>query len=175
MNKFIKNSVLIVLPGEDFSEQEYLSVKNSLIEAGFSIFIASDAPVACKGMKGLIVQPDVSFFNMKESNFSAVVFIGGTGVVKYFKNINLLGIARKFNSQGKLICAICGATVILGNAGILNGINATCFPELKEELIRQNANYLADRVVIDKNIITSPDPSAAIEFGQAIVERLKKL
>ncbi|MFA8343697.1 MAG: DJ-1/PfpI family protein [Rhodothermaceae bacterium] len=173
MNKLIKNSVLIVLPAENFNEQEFLSVKKSLINSGFNIFIASDAPVMCKGMKGLSVKADVNFFNMKEPSFAGIVFIGGTGVVNYFKNISLFSIIRKFDNAGKTVAAVCGAPVILANAGILENKKASCYPDLKEVIIDKNANYLAGQVVVDGNIITAPDPSSAIEFGQAIVEQLK--
>lgn len=173
MNKLVKNSVLIVIPGQNFNEQEFLGVKTALANSGFKIFIASDAPIMCKGMNGMGVKSDVNFFNMKEASFAAIVFVGGTGIRDYFTNISLLSIARKFYSSGKLVGAICGASVILSKAGILENKNATCYPDLKEELINGNANYLSGQVVIDQNIITAPDPSSAIEFGQAIVEKLK--
>jgi len=173
MNKLVKNSVLIVLPAENFNQQEFLSVKKSIANAGFNIFIASDAPVLCKGMKGLSVKWDVSFLNMKEPNFAGIVFIGGTGVVNYFKNISLFSIIRKFNNSGKIVAAICGAPVILANAGILVNKRVSCYPDLKNTIIEKNAYYCAGQVVIDNNIITAPDPSSSIEFGQAIVEKLK--
>lgn len=173
MNKFVKNSVLIILPANNFNEQEYLSVKNSLINAGYQIFIASDASLMSKGENGILVKADVNFFNMKEASFAGVVFIGGAGVVDYFNNISLMNIARKFNKAGKLVAAICGAPIILVNSGVLDEKNASCYPDLKEVMTNRNINYFSDQVVIDNNIITAPDPSSALEFGQAIVEKLK--
>ena len=175
MNKLVKNSVLIVLPAEKFNEQEFLAVKEILIKAGFQIFIASDAPVMCKGKNGLNVKADVNFFNMKEPSFAGIVFIGGSGILNYFNNFSLRNIAKKFSNSGKVVAAICGAPVILANAGLLSGKNASCYPDLKEKLEEKNANYLAGQVVIEDNIITAPNPSSAIEFARAIVEKLKNL
>ena len=85
----INRSLLIILPAENFNEEEYLTTKRILEISGFKLFIASDANVLCVGKNGLKVRADVSFFNMNENNFAGIVFIGGSGVKKYWENQNL--------------------------------------------------------------------------------------
>lgn len=169
----INKSILLVLAGTDFNEDEYLITKTILEREGFKIFIASDAHTLCVGNRGLKVRPDVSFFNMRESNFTAIVIIGGNGIKNYWNNSQLHNLLTAFDKKNKVIAAICSAPVILSRAGILSEKEATCYPSDIEELKRNGAEYVDKPVVFRKNIITAQDVSAAQEFAQTISERLK--
>lgn len=168
----IKKSILLVLAAQDFNEDEYLVTKTILENAGFKIFIASDAHSLCVGSRGLKVRPDVSFFNMRENNFAAVVIIGGKGIKNYWSNDQLHGLVNKFNKSDKLIAAICSAPVVLSRAGLLDEKEATCYKADQKDLERDNAIFIDQPVVFRKNIITAQDASAAKEFATIIIERL---
>jgi len=164
----------MILPAQDFNEQEYLIVYNSLIKRGLKVFIASDANTICTSSSGLKVKNDISFFNMREANFNGIVFIGGKGVKAYWDNLQLHNLVRKFLQMKKTIGAICSAPVILARAGILNGINAVCFSEDRKELERERANYTDSPVVVSKNIITGQNPAAAKEFINTFINEFEK-
>lgn len=165
----IKRSLLLILPAEDFNEDEYLTVKRILEISGFKLFVASDANSLCIGKKGLKVKADVSFFNMNENNFTGIIFIGGSGVKKYWDKKNLHIIANKFFDKKKLVAAICSAPVILAKAGLIEGKDATCYPEDRRELEKCGVNYKYESVVIQKNIITAQDSASSLDFANAIV------
>lgn len=167
-------SVLLIVPAVDFNEQEYLTVYGELVKNGFKVFIASDANSICAGQNGLKVKNDVSFFNMKEANFEAIVFIGGRGVKNYWDNLSLHIIAKKFAQAKKITAAICSASVIMARAGILEGLSATCWPEDKRELEREKAIYTDSPVAVAKKIITAQGPAAAKEFVNRIINELNK-
>lgn len=169
----INKSILLVLAGTDFNEDEYLVTKTILEREGFKVFIASDAHTLCVGNRGLKVRPDVSFFNMRESNFAAIVIIGGRGIKNYWNNPQLHNLLSAFDRNNKVIAAICSAPVVLSRAGILSEKEATCYQGDIEELKRDGAEYVDKPVVFRKNIITAQDASAAQEFAQTISERLK--
>lgn len=168
-----KNSILIILPATNFSETEYLSVKTVLANSGFNTFTASDANGLCVGQNGLKVKADVSFFNMHENNFIAIIFIGGPGVKKYWINPALHSIANKFQIKNKIIGAICSSPVILAKAGLLSGREATCFESDKQELEKEGVTYKNLPIVISKNIITANGPSSAYNFAEKFVEKIK--
>ncbi len=171
----INKSILLVLPSVDFNEQEYLIIYNSLIKNGYKVFIASDANAVCVGQNGLKVKNDVSFFNMREANFTALVLIGGKGVKLYWDNSQVHALARNFLKAKKIVSAICSAPVILARAGILNGINAVCFPDDKREIEREGAIFTDSPSVISKKIITGQGPSYANEFVNSLINELGKL
>lgn len=168
-----KNSILIILPATNFNEIEYLSVKTVLENSGFNTFTASDANGLCVGQNGLKVKADVSFFNMHESNFIAIVFIGGPGIKKYWSNPSLHSIANKFLKKNKIVGAICSSPVILAKAGLLSGYETTCFENDKQELEKEGVAYKNLPVVISKNLITANGPSAAQDFAEKIIEKIK--
>ena len=76
-------------------------------------------------------------------------------------------VIREFAAAGKLVCAICAAPSVLGDAGILTGKRATCHPGFEEKLT--GATFLAEEVVTDGNIITSRGMGTAIPFALEIV------
>ena len=79
-------------------------------------------------------------------------------------------VIRKFAKEGKMVAAICAAPSVLGQAGLLDGRHATCYPGFEEKLL--GAEVLEDAVVIDGHIITSRGMGTAIDFGLAIIWHL---
>ncbi len=159
----IKNSVLLILPAQNFNEEEYLVTSNSLNKAGIKIFIASDANFLCVGSNGLKVKNDIQFYNIHESNFGGLILIGGKGTRDYWNHPVLISTVQKFVKNKKTVGAICSAPIILAKAGVITG-SATCYPDDKCELEKNGVNYKDEPVVSVKKIITARDPAAASEF-----------
>lgn len=169
----ISKSILLILASKDFNEDEYLIVKKTLEKENFKVFIASDAHTLCVGNRGMKVRADVSFFNMRESNFGAIIIIGGNGIKTYWNNLQLHNLINAFANSNKVIAAICSAPVVLAKAGLLEGKEATCYHKDKQDLENNGAIYIDNPVVFKKNIITAQDASSAQDFAQRIAERLK--
>lgn len=70
-----------------------------------------------------------------------------------------------------LICAICAAPSILGNKGLLNGIEATSYPSYQCKL---DGAIISDKyVAVDGNYITARGAGVSVDFGLEIVKKLK--
>ena len=164
-----KKSILFILPSSHFNDTEFSVVKGFLEDSGISIFIASDSNALCVSSIGRKVKADINFFNIHMMNFAGIVFIGGSGARDYWNSSRLHKIAAGFNSAGKVIGAICSAPVILAKAGVLNGLEATCYFEDKNELIKAGIRYVDAHVVIRNNIITADEPSSSRSFAEAIL------
>jgi len=169
----IKNSILLILPAQDFNEQEYLIISNSLIKAKKRVFIASDSNSLCIGSENLKVKNDIILYNVHEENFNGIIFVGGKGVRNYWNNKLLHSIAQKFNKSGKIIGAICSAPIILARAGVINK-TAVCYPDDRKELEKEGIEYKDEALVIDKNVITGRDPASAPEFISKFLHELSK-
>lgn len=172
-NHITQNSILIFLSANNFSEEEYLIVKKVFLKSGKRIFITSDSHTVCSGENGLKVKADTEFCNVNDKNFSAIVLIGGKGSEDYWDNEQLHNIVKNFKRAGKIVAAICGAPVILARAGLLSNIQATCWVENKNELIKLGINYNDRSVIAEKGVITSDGPRSAEQFAETILNLIK--
>ncbi len=172
-NIYTKNSILIFLPSNNFSEEEFLPIKRIFLKRNKQIFIASDSFSVCSGENGLKVGIDANFYNANEKNFAAFVLIGGKGNRNYWGNEALHKIVRKFHNSGKVVGAICSAPVILIRSGILDKTSATCWKEDKSELIKAGINYQERSVIAENKIVTADSPQSAVQFAETVLNLIK--
>ncbi|MDN5327930.1 MAG: protease [Candidatus Woesearchaeota archaeon] len=170
-----KSCILVIAP-ENFRDEEFVITKNTLIENGAYVEVASVRKGIIKGMLGLEVNVNKTISEFSPSDFDCVVVIGGSGaptLLEYPEVINFVGSAYKLN---KTIAGICLGPMILAKAGVLNGKEATVF-ETDDSLRifnENNVTFLRKQVVVDGNIITSNNPKYAKEFADALVDLLSK-
>ena len=61
--------------------------------------------------------------------------------------------------------------MILGEKGLLNGKNATCFAGFEDKLL--GANYAGEPVCVDGKVITARSAGVALDFAFELVRALK--
>lgn len=169
-----KRNLLIILPSKNFNEDEYNILKAYFIKSGAGIFISSVQSGLCVGEKGLRVQSDVLLCNINPKNFAGVIFIGGSGVINDLKNLDLHALAVQFNISKKLVAAICAAPLILGNAGLLKDVVATCNNKYKSDLEKLGARYVDIPAVKSGNTLTAQSPESANEFASLVIDQITK-
>jgi protease I len=167
----ISKSVLLILPAQNFNEEEYLIIVNALERVSVKIFIASDSYSLCIGSNGLKVKHDVQLYNIHESNFNGLIIVGGSGTREYWNHPLIKATAQKFANNKKTIGAICSAPIILARAGLLKG-QATCFPDDKSALEKEGISYIDTPVVNQKKMITAQNPTATPEFMKTFLYEL---
>jgi 4-methyl-5(b-hydroxyethyl)-thiazole monophosphate biosynthesis len=69
--------------------------------------------------------------------------------------------------NGRRVGAICAAPMVLGSLGILKGKRATCSPGFEKYLT--GAEYTAELVTEDGNIITGEGPAASFPYAYRIL------
>jgi len=163
----------MVIAFENFRDEEYLIPRDILEKNDYKIVVASGEKGIAKGMLGSKVKVDITLEEVKVDDYDGVIFVGGNGASEYFDNPTALKIATEFYQKGKIVGGICIAPVILGNAGILKGKKATCWPSDGKKLKEKGAIYTGKNVEIDGSIITGNGPSAADEFGRNYLKLLK--
>ncbi len=167
-----ERSVLMVIAPKDFRDEEFKEPYDALIKSGFMVVIASTDTIAAKGMLGMIVKPEITLNQVQPDSFDALVIVGGSGSQIFWNDTTLHKIVWSFHDQKKVLAAICIAPVILARAGILNGIKATVSPSVKDEIIKEGAQYTGSSVEIGNHVITASGPDAAKDFAAAILRML---
>jgi putative intracellular protease/amidase len=105
-----------------------------------------------------------------------VFLIPGGLVESIIDDPHLKNLLVQLNEKGKIIGAICGGVILLGQYGILDGKSFTCFARRYEidgdtrEKFFKNSNYTGEDVVVDGNIVTAMG-QAFVEFGAEVADR----
>jgi protein deglycase len=166
------NMKILIPLAEGFEEIEAIIVIDILRRADIEVVVAGLIDGLIEGAHKVKVQPDVSLEKVDLSEFDGIVLPGGfPGYVNLEKDDRVLNMAKRMNSTGKCVAAICCAPSVLIKAGILQGKRATVSPSGKAK-VAACARYSEDRVVVDGNLITSQSPGTAMEFALKLVEVL---
>ena len=165
--------VLMIIAPERFRDEELFVTREELEKAGHSIVIASTVKGVCPGSRGGSATATVTLPEVHTSDYDAVVFVGGGGSKLLFHNEHALRIAREMNERQAVVAAICLAPVILANAGVLRGKQATVAGTEARTIEGQGAKYTGPGVTVDGNIVTGNAPSSSRLFGSRINERLQ--
>ncbi len=163
---------ILVALAEGFEEIEAITTIDILRRAGQEVVVAGlvDGPVL--GSHQVRVLPDTSLAKIDYRDLDALVLPGGApGFVNLGNDQRVLKMVREMDRAGKYVAAICAAPSVLIKAGVLQGRRATVHPSGEDE-VASCAQLSLDRVVVDRNIITSRTPGTAMEFALKLVEVL---
>lgn len=162
----------VLMPLADgFEEIEALAVVDILRRAEIEVVLASlhDGPV--KSARNVRIIPDTVIDAVNASSFDMIILPGGQpGTDNLNADPRIHELLKEFESEDKLIGAICAAPSILASTGLLDGRRATSYPTYSNRLT--GASYEDRPVICDGNIITSQGAGTAISFGLEIVTRL---
>jgi protease I len=164
-------ALLIIAPSR-FRDEEYFHTKEELEKAKIGTVTASKTTDVSVGMLGGKVKPGKTLNEVDVNAYDAIVFIGGGGSQVYFDDQSALNIAKRAESAGKIVAALCIAPSILANAGILRGRKATAFPSEEMNMRAKGADFTGASLTVDGKIITANGPAAAKDFGKAIAHAL---
>ncbi|MFA4833485.1 MAG: DJ-1/PfpI family protein [Patescibacteria group bacterium] len=166
-------NILMVVAPRGFRDAEYSDPRKIFEEAGIKVQVASIQPGVAVGAEGLEVNVDLTVGQAEPEKFEAVVFIGGPGMLEIIDDESLQVLAKKFYQEGKITAAICAASAILAQAGVLEGKTAAGWSGVRETIEKGGATFSSQSVVTDGKIITADGPASAREFGEEIVEALQ--
>lgn len=159
---------------DGFEEIEALTPVDILRRAGAEIKTVSITDtLVVLGAHGIEVKADLTLSSINLDDAELLILPGGSVGTDNLKSCDALcRILCEFNVRDGYIAAICAAPTILSHLGLLKGRRATCYPSLAEELTQSGAKYKSDKVVIDKNFITSEGPGTSADFAFALCDKL---
>jgi 4-methyl-5(b-hydroxyethyl)-thiazole monophosphate biosynthesis len=167
-----ENMRILVPLAEGFEEIEAINVIDILRRADVEVVTAGLKDGLVEGAHKVRVMPDTSLDKIDFKEFDGLVLPGGApGFINLGKDERILTMAREMDRAGKVVAAICAAPSVLIKAGVLQGRRATVHPSGKKE-VEACAQFSEDRVVVDRNLITSRTPGTAMEFALKLVEVL---
>ena len=103
-----------------------------------------------------------------------IVFPGGIGTRALAKDERVLDWVRAAHASTRYTTSVCTGSIVLGAAGLLDGLTATTHWGAYEALEATGATPVADRVVehLDRRIITAAGVSSGIDMALRLMELL---
>jgi protease I len=171
--------ILMVVAPHEFRDEEFSEPYEYFTqEKHWDVVVASTTPGTATGMLGKTLEIEEAITNQDSDDFDAIVIVGGMGSPTHlWNNPPLIQLVKDFNSDDKVVAAICLSGVVLAKAGILEGKKATVWdsPESMEEFEKWKVHYVKQDVMVDDNIITAVGPSAAMPFAIEIAKALSRV
>lgn len=160
-----------VLIAKGFEETEAIAIIDILRRANYDLKTVSITGTnEVEGGHKIMIITD-SIFENENFDDTDLIFIpgGSAGVENLLKDNRVINLIKDFNNKNKYIAAICAGPKLLDKAAILADKTITCYPSVEKEIFKAK-KIVQDKVVVDKNIITSRAMGTAIDMGLKLVE-----
>jgi len=163
----------IIVPfAEGLEEIEAVTIVDVLRRAELNVTTAAVGLNPVTGSHGISITADTLFSQCSADDFTCIVLPGGMpGSEHLRKNSEVISMLHHIHKQDGYIAALCAAPIVLGEAGLLEGKKATCYPGFEKYL--RNADCTNSPVAVDGKIITGRGPGCAIPFALKLVEIFK--
>ncbi len=165
----------LIISADLFEDSELKIPYHYFLELGISVDIASMKKGTIIGKHGFSVDITITLDEVDPKQYDILILPGGKAPAMIRKESKALVIAQYFFEHNKLVAAICHGPQILISAGLMKGRVATGYKSIAKELKDAGAIYKDMEVVIDKNLITSRQPSDLNAFMEAIMQSLDKV
>lgn len=172
---FIKESSelskAIIITGEGFQDAELFEPKSALEEVGYSVIVAGVEVGEVKAYNSnKTVDIEILVSELNVNDYDILILPGGKAPDEIRKDNSVISFVKDFYKTGRRIGAICHGPQILVTADIVDGVEMTCYPDMKDELIEAGANYVDKELVVDGQFITSRNPDDLPVFCKEIVK-----
>lgn len=162
----------IVLLAKGFEEVEALTCVDVLRRGGVHCITCSiNLDKDVMGCHEIHVKANSLLKTTDVDKYDAIIIPGGMpGAANLRDDSAVIDLVKKFNSENKIVAAICAGPIVLKRAEIIEGKEVTCYSGFESDL--QPVNFSREIVVQDGNIITSRGPATAIYFAFEILQNL---
>lgn len=150
-------------------EVECLAVVDVLRRAGIEVTLVSiEKERYITGSHNITIQADALFEETDPREADCLFLPGGMPGTKHLAaHKGLTETLAAAYGNGKHLAAICAAPSVLGNLGLLEGKEATCYPGFEEML--RGASYTRKGVVTDGNVTTARGLGYALDLGLELI------
>lgn len=139
----------------------------------FHVSLVAEKPGPVMARNGFSVNPHFSFSDHHPADI--IIVPGGFGTRREMHNPVVLDWVKQHAKNGTMILSVCTGSLILGAAGLLDGLKATTH-HLRYDLLQETAPRCSvqrqQRVVDAGNIVTSGGIAAGIDMSFYVVARL---
>lgn len=167
----MKTAAIVIADG--FEEAEALVPYDILSRADVKTdLISVSGRSSAKSARGLVIENLIPIETYQLDQADALILPGGGGGYEILKaNQTICDQARAFAANPeKILAGICASGALLGELGLLKGLDYTCYPTMNGDF---GGTYKPhDHAVVAGHIITGVGPGGAFAFGFDLAEKL---
>lgn len=174
----ISTAKVLILATDGFEQSELFKPRESLIDAGADVTLASIKLDPIQGMehdqKGSTITPDIALSDVEPDEYDALLLPGGVANPDTLRmEEEALEIVRAFFEADKPVAAICHGPWLLAEADVVEGRTLTSWPSIRTDLANAGATVVDEQVHVDGNLITSRKPDDIPAFTEALIRGIE--
>jgi protease I len=173
-NKYLQGMKVAVFSLNAFEEFELTKPVKALRDVGVSVDIISIKLGSIQAFrteeKSIKVRVDKILSEIRPQDYHALVLPGGAfnaDTSRMMKPVQQF--VKYFSDRQMPIACICHALWLLISTKIIKGRRVTCFPAIVDDVKNAGAIYIDDKVVVDKNIVSSRYPNDIPYFNREML------
>jgi protease I len=161
--------------GPGFEDSEFKDPYDALRKAGHEVTIVGlEAGAVLDGSKGRVsTTVDKSFRDVKPEEFDALLIPGGGSPDKLRAHDEAVKFVKAFMAANKPTFAICHGPQLLLTADEYRDRKMTAWKTVQGDLRKAGAKVVDQEVVVDRNLVTSRQPSDIPAFIQESLKLLE--
>lgn len=169
-----------VLATDGFEESELTQPVQALESAGTRAVILAPHPGRIQGFhhhdKSRQIDVDLTFDQAEAASFDGLLLPGGALNADAMRaDPRALAFIRTFQEAEKPIAAICHAPWELISAGVVKGRKLTSYHTIQDDVRNAGGQWVDEEVVVDRNWITSRQPSDIPVFNRELLSLISRL
>lgn len=165
---------IAVIIDKDFEDSEYTQPVEALKKAGHEIVQVGlkEGDIVKGKKKQTPVTIDQNVKSASADLFDALLIPGGYSPDNLRAHPEAVNFAYQFMASKKPVFSICHGAQLLITADTLKGRTLTGYTSIAQDIKNAGAEFVDQEVVVDKNLVTSRNPSDLPAFCKACVDML---
>jgi protease I len=166
----LKGKTIGILVERDFQDMEVMYPYYRFKEAGAHVVVIGVAAKEYNGKYGYPITAEKKSSDVQVKDLDGLIIPGGWAPDFLRRDVPTIRFVKDYFEQRKPVGAICHAGWVLISAGVLDGVKATSFSAIKDDMVNAGALWEDKEVVVDKNLVTSRTPDDLPAFCRAFME-----
>jgi deglycase len=161
----------------DYEDSEFQDPYDAFGKAGHQVTIVGLKPgTELKGKKGKVTtKAETGIDQVRPDQFDALFIPGGYSPDHLRADPRMVTFTKAFFDAEKPVFAICHGPQLLVTARVVKGRKMTAWKTIQDDLSQVGASIVDQDVVVDKNLVTSRQPSDIPAFIRESLKLLEKV
>ena len=171
----LKGKKVAIIAADMVERVELVEPRKALEKAGATTELLSIKPGTIEAFdhfdKAEKIKVDRLVEEADASEYDALMIPGGVGNPDQLRgDENAVSFVRDFFEAGKPVAAICHAPWVLVEAGVVRGRTVTSWPTLQTDIRNAGGDWVDQKVVVDRGLVTSRKPDDIPAFNEKMIE-----